>query len=159
AVRNLVRIVDQQPLVFYFFGMASVVFSRSGKRLGDFAAGTIVVQERAIRVSERVVDVDATDIPGAVPGATAVTDALTGEGGGAAAAVRAGVNARAENGGGPVILPQLPDDLTALLERFVARAPELEPERRIALAASLMARVRARLANETVRVEPAPLRY
>lgn len=158
AVRNLVRIVDQQPLVFYFFGMASVVFSRSGKRLGDFAAGTIVVQERAIRVSERVVDVEATDIPGAVSGTTADTDARTGEAGGAAAAVRAGVNARAENGGGPVILPQLPDDLTALLERFVARAPELEAGRRIALAASLMARVRAVLPNETVMVEPDLLR-
>ena len=49
AVRNLVRIVDMQPLLVYAVGMVSVVISRSGKRLGDIAAGTIVVQEGIVR--------------------------------------------------------------------------------------------------------------
>lgn len=48
AVRNLVRFVDMQPLFCYAIGLGSVIISRSGKRLGDFAAGTIVVREEVI---------------------------------------------------------------------------------------------------------------
>ncbi len=50
AVRNLVRVVDMQPALFYFIGLVSALISKSGKRLGDMAAGTLVVQERAIVV-------------------------------------------------------------------------------------------------------------
>ena len=49
AVRNLMRIVDLQPLFTYVVGIASIVFSRSGKRLGDIVAGTIVVRESLVR--------------------------------------------------------------------------------------------------------------
>jgi uncharacterized membrane protein SpoIIM required for sporulation/uncharacterized RDD family membrane protein YckC len=49
AVRNLMRIVDMQPIVVYGVGMISVLFSKSGKRLGDMAAGTIVVKEDFVR--------------------------------------------------------------------------------------------------------------
>jgi uncharacterized membrane protein SpoIIM required for sporulation/uncharacterized RDD family membrane protein YckC len=45
ATRNLVRFIDAQPGVFYGVGLASLFVSKLGKRLGDFAAGTIVVQE------------------------------------------------------------------------------------------------------------------
>ncbi len=45
AVRNLIRIVDMQPGLLYGVGMISVLVSKSGKRLGDMAAGTIVVKE------------------------------------------------------------------------------------------------------------------
>ena len=45
AVRNLVRLVDMQPAFFYLVGIVSVILSRQGKRLGDLAAGTIVVRE------------------------------------------------------------------------------------------------------------------
>ncbi len=45
AIRNLLRIVDLQPVFTYGVGMVSVLLSRSGKRLGDYAAGTIVVRE------------------------------------------------------------------------------------------------------------------
>jgi uncharacterized RDD family membrane protein YckC len=48
AVRNLVRAIDMQPLPFYGVGILSVLLSRSGKRLGDYAAGTFVVRERAL---------------------------------------------------------------------------------------------------------------
>ncbi|MGH7654630.1 MAG: RDD family protein, partial [Gemmatimonadaceae bacterium] len=50
AVRNLMRIVDMQPLFMYGVGMVSVLVSKSGKRLGDMAAGTIVVKEDVVRV-------------------------------------------------------------------------------------------------------------
>src|SRR5471032_1058312 len=49
AVRNLMRIVDMQPLLVYGVGMISVLLSKSGKRLGDMAAGTIVVKEDLVR--------------------------------------------------------------------------------------------------------------
>ncbi|MFI5310896.1 MAG: stage II sporulation protein M [Gemmatimonadales bacterium] len=49
AVRNLVRLVDMQPFVLYAVGMTSMIFSKSGKRLGDMAAGTIVVKEELVR--------------------------------------------------------------------------------------------------------------
>lgn len=49
AVRNLMRIVDLQPAFTYLIGITSIVFSKSGKRLGDIVAGTIVVRESLVR--------------------------------------------------------------------------------------------------------------
>jgi uncharacterized membrane protein SpoIIM required for sporulation/uncharacterized RDD family membrane protein YckC len=46
AARNLMRIVDLQPGFSYGVGMITAILSPSGKRLGDYAAGTIVVRER-----------------------------------------------------------------------------------------------------------------
>ena len=48
AVRNIMRAIDMQPGIFYLFGITSVVLSKSGKRLGDMVAGTIVIQERLV---------------------------------------------------------------------------------------------------------------
>lgn len=45
TVRNLVRSVDSMPGL-YMIGVVSILFNRSNKRLGDYAAGTIVVKER-----------------------------------------------------------------------------------------------------------------
>jgi len=45
AIRNLVRIVDMQPAFLYAIGMVSAVANPRGKRLGDVAAGTLVVKE------------------------------------------------------------------------------------------------------------------
>jgi uncharacterized RDD family membrane protein YckC len=46
-VRNLLRVVDFLP-AFYVAGMASIFLTGSGKRIGDYAAGTIVVRERKV---------------------------------------------------------------------------------------------------------------
>lgn len=48
AVRNLMRIVDLQPLFTYAIGIGSILFTKSGKRLGDIVAGTIVVRETLV---------------------------------------------------------------------------------------------------------------
>jgi uncharacterized RDD family membrane protein YckC len=45
AVRNLLRLVDGLPGI-YAVGAASVLLSRHNQRLGDLAAGTLVVRER-----------------------------------------------------------------------------------------------------------------
>ena len=49
AVRNLIRVIDMQPLFFYLVGMISVLATKRGRRLGDLVAGTIVVREDARR--------------------------------------------------------------------------------------------------------------
>ncbi len=46
VVRNLVRIVDFLP-IFYGVGIIALFWNGRGKRLGDLAAGTVVVRERA----------------------------------------------------------------------------------------------------------------
>lgn len=45
VVRNLVRVVDFLP-VGYGLGLLTMFFNRRARRLGDFAAGTLVVKER-----------------------------------------------------------------------------------------------------------------
>jgi uncharacterized RDD family membrane protein YckC len=49
AIRNLVRILDMQPLFTYGVGIGSILLTKQGKRLGDLAAGTIVVREQLVR--------------------------------------------------------------------------------------------------------------
>lgn len=44
-VRNLLRLVDMLP-GFYLVGMVTIVASRRNQRLGDMAAGTLVVREK-----------------------------------------------------------------------------------------------------------------
>lgn len=45
VIRNLVRVVDILPAL-YLLGGVSAILDRHGRRLGDIAAGTIVVRER-----------------------------------------------------------------------------------------------------------------
>ena len=44
--RNLIRVIDSLP-GFYAIGIITMLCNRRSKRLGDFAAGTLVVHERA----------------------------------------------------------------------------------------------------------------
>lgn len=47
ATRNLVRVIDIVPVIVpYVVGMLCVILSDKNKRLGDYAAGTLVVKER-----------------------------------------------------------------------------------------------------------------
>jgi uncharacterized membrane protein SpoIIM required for sporulation/uncharacterized RDD family membrane protein YckC len=73
AVRNLVRIVDIQPMPFYGIGLVSMIVSKSGKRLGDIAAGTIVVHEQRALLTAAVRSAPAAAI------APAITSRLTEE--------------------------------------------------------------------------------
>lgn len=45
-IRNLLRVVDMLPPPLYLVGGISVLATRRGQRLGDIAAGTIVIRER-----------------------------------------------------------------------------------------------------------------
>ena len=53
VVRNLIRAVDFLPF-FYGFGMIAMLLNRDFKRLGDLAAGTIVVHTERARKSRGV---------------------------------------------------------------------------------------------------------
>jgi uncharacterized RDD family membrane protein YckC len=46
AVRNLLRLIDMQPGFLYAVGATTIFFSQHNQRIGDLAAGTLVVRER-----------------------------------------------------------------------------------------------------------------
>jgi uncharacterized RDD family membrane protein YckC len=48
ATRNIMRAIDMQPGIFYLFGITAAVMSKTGKRLGDMVAGTVVIQEKLV---------------------------------------------------------------------------------------------------------------
>lgn len=67
AIRNILRLVDGLPF-FYTIGMVSVFFTRRSKRLGDIAAGTIVVKVRQVLPPPSVpATPDRADLSGPVP--------------------------------------------------------------------------------------------
>jgi uncharacterized RDD family membrane protein YckC len=66
AVRNLLRLIDEW-LTLSIAGMVSILVTHRNQRLGDLAAGTIVVRERRAKVaqlqpSERQKTADAIDV-------------------------------------------------------------------------------------------------
>ena len=67
ALRNVLRIVDSLP-GFYLVGILFVMFTRNNQRLGDLAAGTIVVRERKQTTSLT------TSVSGAPPADSALYD-------------------------------------------------------------------------------------
>lgn len=59
-LRNLVRVVDLMPGI-YVVGVCSIALSRQNKRLGDFAAGTVVVHDAsADDLAPATIDVSST---------------------------------------------------------------------------------------------------
>lgn len=59
AVRNLVRIIDFLPAT-YALGLITMFFSQNARRLGDYAAGTIVIKDRSMLT---LADVTAASTP------------------------------------------------------------------------------------------------
>src|SRR5262249_30291034 len=60
VIRNLVRLVDWLPFL-YGFGALVMLFNKRSKRLGDFAAGTMVVREGAPRTLSTVAPMAAVE--------------------------------------------------------------------------------------------------
>jgi uncharacterized RDD family membrane protein YckC len=135
AIRNLVRIVDFLPF-FYGLGLVTLFINGRGKRLGDLAAGTIVVRERE-RVS--LYDLAATPAspqPAPVQPAPSIWSAPSATSGSEAADSPASP---------PAIPPPAPDAdrvrrlepaLRRLVVAYAARRSELPPDRRESLARS-----------------------
>jgi len=67
AVRNLVRFADFLPLG-YGVGVAVMFADRHTRRLGDLAAGTVVIREqRRVTLADVAVAADGAVVPGAAP--------------------------------------------------------------------------------------------
>lgn len=64
-IRNLLRVVDFFP-VLYATGLASVLISRQFKRLGDLAAGTLVVYAEQGRAAAEIPQAEPLPLPVAV---------------------------------------------------------------------------------------------
>jgi uncharacterized RDD family membrane protein YckC len=56
AIRNVLRLIDFLPFA-YVIGATSILWTRRNQRLGDLAAGTLVVRDRVARRSEAPVAV------------------------------------------------------------------------------------------------------
>jgi len=112
AIRNLVRILDMQPVFTYGVGIGSILLTRQGKRLGDLAAGTLVVREQLVREA----------------------------GSGKREAVERRETATTQPVGAAARHARLNDDEYAVLERFIDRRESLDPARRALLATRLVER-------------------
>jgi uncharacterized RDD family membrane protein YckC len=130
AIRNLVRIVDFLPL-FYAIGMLTLFINGRGKRLGDFAAGTLVVRDR-----ERISLYDlASTAPATGPAPSPVSSIWS-------AASAPMTTAPASAPGDPAVLDP---GLRRLVVAYAARREELPVARRQALAQSAEAALRRAL--------------
>jgi uncharacterized RDD family membrane protein YckC len=120
AIRNLVRIVDFLPF-FYAIGMLTLFINGRGKRLGDFAAGTVVVRDK-----ERI---GLYDLAGTAPAAPATAPAP-------AASIWETPASSTSSTSVPVAPAPLDAGLRRLVVAYAARREELPMERRRALAQS-----------------------
>lgn len=115
-IRNVVRVVDFLP-VFYGIGVITMFVSKQSRRLGDYAAGTIVVLENPVTLAE------------ITSGTPATQPAL-----GAIDPDELGWDMRA----------LLPDDLL-LMRRFLERAEQLPAAARAGVGMALAERVAGRI--------------
>jgi uncharacterized membrane protein SpoIIM required for sporulation/uncharacterized RDD family membrane protein YckC len=124
AIRNLVRIVDMQPIITYGVGITSILTTKQGKRLGDLAAGTLVVREQIVRWE---------------PGSTGIREPEVGKREPRTSERREQTPA-AEAATTVAPHARLTDDEFAVLERFIERRNSIDPARRDELAARLAER-------------------
>ncbi len=75
AARNIARILDMQPGIAYLAGLIALAVSRTGKRIGDQVAGTIVVRERIVPVSADAPAAGEPTTPASLQLTAALTDA------------------------------------------------------------------------------------
>ena len=121
VVRNLLRLIDFWfPLAPLVPGMLFVFLSKSNKRLGDLAAGTVVVRDRPTEWALAVVSSPSVLQPG-LPGGTPPVEEIE---------------------IGP---PELSDDEFRLLDRFLARMNDLTPTVQVRMLVELARRFETRL--------------
>ena len=117
AVRNLLRLIDFWfPLAPLVPGMLFVFLTKSNKRLGDLAAGTVVVRDHPTEWALAAV----TPVTPSPPQAPAAEDLETGP-------------------------PELSDDEFKLLDRFLARRNDLVPEVQVRMLVELARRFETRV--------------
>src|SRR5438270_2501146 len=127
GIRNVIRIVDFLP---YFYGVGLVVLflNGRGKRLGDLAAGTIVVKDSDYLPLWKVPGGRQADWPAAPPPAPLAPSA-------AAPAAFAPASAS------EVFLRRIDPELRRFVASYARRRPELPPHLRAQLAGQLQSRL------------------
>ncbi len=119
-LRNLVRIVDF--IGYYCVGFILIWVSAKSKRLGDYAAGTIVVKERSSEMPESTLPQTA---PSAQPGIGTSATAPVAPPAPPPVPINDQLLAR---------VSQLSPADTEAVKRFIQRAPDLKPEVRAEIA-------------------------
>ena len=117
AVRNVMRLVDILP-TFYLVGIVSILATARNQRLGDLAAGTLVVREQLGATGRRRVAAEASPERPAADGGAWDVSAITGD---ELAAVRRFLERRHELT--PEARTRLGDELSAALRPRVAGVP------------------------------------
>jgi uncharacterized RDD family membrane protein YckC len=121
GIRNIVRIVDFFPYA-YGVGLVVLFVNGRGKRLGDLAAGTIVVKDSDYLPLWRVPGARPSDAPPApLPAAAALAPATPGE----------------------LLLRRLDPDLRRFVALYGRRRPELPPPLRAQLAGHVQSALQA----------------
>ena len=133
GIRNVIRIVDFLPYA-YGVGLVTLFVNGRGKRLGDLAAGTIVVKDSEFMALWQV--------PGAMPPAGGPTPAAWG----APSATPPPpygppVPAFAPASPAEMELRRLDPELRRFIASYARRRPELPPDLRAQLAGRLMGRL------------------
>ena len=123
SIRNMVRIVDFLPS-FYLVGMIAAVATKMNQRLGDLAAGTVVVREKPVTVEGTPLRSQiAPPLPVPLTIETWDVSAITAD---ELAMIRRFLERRTELT--PQARGQLALDLARQLQPKVAGAPALPPE-------------------------------
>src|SRR5438067_3804310 len=122
GIRNVVRIVDFLPYA-YGVGLVVLFINGKGKRLGDLAAGTIVVKDSDHLALWQIPGGRPTDPPPPPPSAT-------------------GVLAFAPASPGELALRRLDPELRRFITSYRRRRPELPPALRAQLAGAVQAHLR-----------------
>lgn len=123
AVRNLLRLVDFLP-AFYAVGVISILVSKRNQRVGDLAAGTIVVKDSDYLALWQIPGGRPTDPPPpplTSPAAVAFAPATRGE----------------------LALRRLDPELRRFVSSYARRRPELPPALRAQLAGAVQASLRS----------------
>lgn len=139
AIRNLVRVVDFLP-AFYAIGIVTMFSNSRAKRLGDFAAGTLVVRDR-----ERISLYDlASTAPAPVPEVKPASSIWS----------TPSVETAVAAGPSPAIDRSVDPALRRLVVAYAARRELLPAHRREALARSAESALRAALPDVVAAAGP-----
>jgi uncharacterized RDD family membrane protein YckC len=127
-VRNVLRLADALP-AFYVVGIVAVVATRHNQRLGDLAAGTLVIRSRLPR-----------------------RQALPGAGVGVSPSVAWGMPPPAPRLGWDVTAVT-PEEI-AVVRQFLYRRAQLPPQARYAVAVDLATRLWSKVAGQPPWIDP-----
>lgn len=139
AIRNLLRLIDIMP-GFYLVGIVTILATPKNQRLGDLAAGTIVVRERTVGPA-----------PAGAQGAASWTGwsgSGSGSGSGTGSGTAGGLAGRLSDGGvdiGAWDVSAVTADEVAAIRQFLSRRTSITGEARKKLARELAGRLRPKV--------------